>query len=268
MASGNTYIGTERTQKVMYPDRYPRMPKNQSWKFCIIIPMYNEAGNVLPTINAINHTLKNDELQADIVCVNDGSTDTTGQELAAAANKWSNTIVLTHENNRGFGAARRTAMKFSTNHRYEYVLFMDADLTMNPKYLIRFNEKIIEGFDFVIGSRFIHGGGMKNVPRRRRIVSIIGNLVFRICFRLGLHDYSQGFRAIRMSIVKQLYLKEVSFPIVIEELIQARQITHRFTEVPFVLTTRNRGLSKFSWTPRILFKYIHYAGKAFITSFS
>ena len=235
-------------------------------KFCIVIPVYNEAGNVMPTIEHVNNALVAAGLQADILCVNDGSVDTTGQELVDAAHRWKNVIVQAHGSNRGFGAARWTGMQLAISCGYTYAIFMDADMTMDPKYIVKFHEKMAAGFDFVIGSRFLRDGAMLNVPLYRRLISLIANLIFRFCFRLKLSDYSQGFRAIRTSVMEQFSLKETGFPILIEELVQAKRITSKFAEVPFILTGRRIGDSKFSYAPRVVIKYLFYAGKAFVVT--
>ena len=66
-----------------------------------------------------------------------------------------------------------------------------------------------------------------------------------------------------MNVVEKFRLKETGFPILVEELYQAKCLTRKFAEVPFVLTTRQRGVSKFSYTPKVIFKYLFYAAKAF-----
>lgn len=235
-------------------------------KFCIVLPMYNEAGNVMSTIECVNNTLVAAGLQADILCVNDGSVDATEQELVDAAHRWKNVIVRAHGRNQGFGVARWTGMQTAIGGGYTYAIFMDADMTMDPKYIVKFHEKMAAGFDFVIGSRFCREGAMLNVPLYRRLISFVANLIFRFCFRLKLSDYSQGFRAIRMSVIEQFSLKETGFPILIEELVQAKRITSKFAEVPFVLTGRRIGDSKFSYAPSVVIKYLLYAGKAFVAT--
>lgn len=239
----------------------------QDEKFCVVVPIYNESGNILPTIERVNDTLNISGLNADILCINDGSRDDTERELVEAQNQWTNVIVKAHESNMGFGAARWTGMKAARARGYSYIVFIDADLTMDPQYIIKFHEKMVDGFDFVTGSRFVYGGGMENVPWHRKAVSVVGNTILRRCFRLKINDYSQGFRAIRMGLIKQFCLTEKGFPVLVEELYQAKCLTSKFAEVPFVLTTREAGVSKFSYTPIVILKYLFYAGKALVAGF-
>ena len=233
-------------------------------KFCVIIPMHNEEGNVAGIVREVNRALTENGHRADIILVDDGSVDNTAWEIEAAGPGHPNIIVLEHKRNVGFGAALRTAMKEAVKRGYDFAVFMDADFTMHPGYIRYFYEKMAEGYDFVIGSRFLEGGGMKDVPAWRKLFSLAGRVVFRICFRLPLTDYTQGFRAIRTRVLAEMILTESGFPILIEEIYQARKYTDKFAEIPFILTGREVGSSKFNYTPKVLWDYFKYALKSII----
>ena len=242
-------------------EQFP-IPHSPFPKFAVIIPMHNEEGNVPGIVLEVNRALSDNGHRADIILVNDGSRDNTAIEIKEAGREHSNIIVLEHARNAGFGAALRTAIQEAVKRRYEFAVFMDADFTMHPGYIHHFYEKMAEGYDFVIGSRFLEGGGMKNVPVWRKLYSLAGRAVFRICFRLPLTDYTQGFRAIRTTVLAKMELMETGFPILIEEIYQARKYTDRFSEIPFVLTCREIGSSKFNYTPKVLWDYLKYALKS------
>lgn len=224
--------------------------------------MHDEEGNVAVIVAEVNRALAALSREADIILVDDGSRDGTASEIVKAAQTHPNIICLTHPANAGFGAALRTAIAEALSGDYEFAVFMDADFTMHPGYIRHFYNKIAEGYDFVIGSRFIPGGGMKDVPAWRKLYSLTGRLIFRICFRLPLTDYTQGFRAIRGSVLAKMELTESGFPILIEEIYQARKYTDKFAEIPFVLTGREVGKSKFSYTPGVIRDYLKYALKS------
>lgn len=241
---------------------------NQKLKFAIIIPMYNEFGNVRPCLKRINEFIAERNFNADIMVVDDGSIDGTAREVEIISREYPNIKLYTHKVNRGFGAARKTGMKAVLDTGgYKFVVFIDADLTMDPKYIEGFYNKIVEGYDFVTGSRFINGGGMQKVPLFRAVFSYIGGAIFRFSFRLGIKDYTQGFRAIHTNIIDKLNLKENGFPILAEEIYQACKYTRRFAEVPFFLTVREKGVSKFQYTPTVIKKYLSYAFKAWFDRF-
>ncbi len=234
-------------------------------KFCVIIPLHNEEGNVTGIVREVNRALRENGYRADIIMVDDGSVDNTEAEIEQAGREHPNIVVRRHERNAGFGAALRTAMREAVAGGYDFAVFMDADFTMHPGYIRHFYDKMAGGYDFVIGSRFLEGGGMEGVPSWRKCFSVAGRMIFRICFRLGLTDYTQGFRAIRGNIIERLELKEDGFPILIEEIYQARRFTDKFSEIPFVLTGRAVGSSKFNYTPEVLWDYFKYALKSLLS---
>jgi len=82
----------------------------EQFRFCVVIPMYNEEGNVGVMVREVNKALNENGYRADIILVDDGSKDNTATEAAAASRENPNVIVRTHEVNSGFGSALRTAM--------------------------------------------------------------------------------------------------------------------------------------------------------------
>lgn len=226
--------------------------------------MRNEEGNVTGIVREVNRALAENDYRADIILVDDGSEDNTANEIERAGREYPNIIVRNHERNAGFGVALRTAMKVAVEGGYTFAIFMDADFTMHPGYIRHFYDKMAEGYDFVIGSRFLEGGGMKDVPGWRKLFSLAGRVVFRICFHLPLTDYTQGFRAIRGTVIERMKLEEDGFPVLIEEIYQARRFTNKFSEIPFVLTGREVGISKFNYTPKVLWDYLKYALKSIL----
>ena len=221
--------------------------------------MNDEEGNVGGIVAEVNRVLAELGRKADIILVDDGSRDGTASEIKEAVLKHPNIICLTHPGNAGFGAAIQSAISEAVERDYEFAVFMDADLTMHPGYIRHFYEKMAEGYDFVIGSRFIPGGGMKDVPAWRKLFSLVGRMIFQASFRLPLTDYTQGFRAIRGHVLAKMKLTEDGFPILVEQIYRARRITDKFAEIPFILTTRKMGSSKFNYTPGVIWDYLKYA---------
>ena len=226
--------------------------------------MFNEEGNVGEIVREVRKTLRENRYDADIVIVDDGSEDGTLFEIERVRQSFAGIVVRKHEKNLGFGAAVRTAMEAARAGGYDFIVFMDADFTMHPEYIEAFYSKLEEGYDFVIGSRFIAGGGMRDVPWYRKAVSVLGRVVLGICFRLPISDYTQGFRAIRTTLIGKMKLTESGFPILIQEIFEARKHTNKFSEISFVLTGRKTGRSKFSYTPKVLWDYLKYAFRALV----
>jgi dolichol-phosphate mannosyltransferase len=142
----------------------------------------------------------------------------------------------------------------------DYVLFMDSDLTNDPRYLAAFAERMLAGFDVIKGSRYVRGGGVEGVPGWRVAVSQLGNVVARVLFGLPVSDCTNGFRAVRTSLLSAVELEERGFAVIMEELHRLRPLARTYAEVPIVLTTRGNELrpSSFSFGPRAMAGYLRY----------
>lgn len=232
--------------------------------FAIVIPMYNEISGADACIRRVCAQLSNIPNRANLIVVDDGSKDGTKEILTARELIDQKLIVVTHSQNRGYGAALRTGIRAAVENGFDYVLFMDSDLTNNPTDIPKFVAQMEQGVDVIKASRFIGDGHMEGVPWRRAIISHCGNLVARPLFRLGLRDCTNGFRAVKLAILTRMNLRESGFPIIVEELYQAKWLARTFCEVPVVLA--GRGLEQrptsFSYTLEIFRKYLTFALKA------
>jgi hypothetical protein len=116
------------------------------------------------------------------------------------------------------------------------------------------------GRDFIKATRYASGGRVIGVDWRRYVISWIGNRLGRIVLRCDLTDYTNGFRAIRSSLLERLETRETSFVVLIEEIRVARRLRATFAEVPYTLTVRGRssGRSKFSYSWRTYLNYLNH----------
>jgi dolichol-phosphate mannosyltransferase len=127
----------------------------------------------------------------------------------------------------------------------DIVVRMDCDDTHDPAYIPSMVEKIREGYEVVITSRYAPGGGQVGVDWYRRTISRIANLLMKTCFPLpGIWEYTCGFRAYRASLIQDaieifgnrfLDLKGMGFTGTVEKVIKCKMMGARMTEVPFVL---------------------------------
>jgi len=199
---------------------------------------------------------------ATLVVVNDGSKDKTEIILQQLLSEYGRDQyrLITYPVNRGYGGALKVGIKFAVDNNYDYVVFMDSDLTNHPKYLKDFYEKMIQGYDYIKASRYMKGGGTKDVPFKRFIISRMGNIFAKCVMRLPLTDFTNGFRAVKVSLLKRIDLKENSYPLMVEELKKASKLTNSFCEIPNILETRSvvAGKSKFKYDVGTFWKYIKY----------
>jgi len=176
-------------------------------KLSIIIPVYNEAATVAQVIERVLE-VELDTIEKEIVAVNDGSTDGTDAVLATLAARWPNPLkIVHHEQNRGKGAAIRTALEHVTG---DIIITQDADLEYDPQeypnLLAPFEDPAVQ---VVYGSRNLHRN-----PRSSwsfywggRLLSWIANLLY------GSHitDEPTGYKALRADLLRSLDLQSDGF---------------------------------------------------------
>ncbi|HEY9488830.1 MAG TPA: glycosyltransferase family 2 protein, partial [Chryseosolibacter sp.] len=206
--------------------------------FLLALPMYNEEAYAEKCIRTIFPVLDSTKIRNAIVAVNDGSRDRTLSILEEIQPEFERLYVVNHAVNGGYGASIRTAYKFAIDHEYDYVLFMDADLTQDPLCILNFLPHMANGIDLIKASRYIEGSRVIGVPHFRVVISSFGNAFARLAFHLPITDYTNGFRAVKISLAKQFDLRENRFPILVEEMWQAKQLASRYAEVSYTLTTR------------------------------
>jgi dolichol-phosphate mannosyltransferase len=102
--------------------------------------------------------------------------------------------------------------------------------------------------DFVLGSRYVPGGGMRDVPWARRAISILGNRVGRRLLGVPAMDLTSGFRAARSDVYRAIQLYEAGFGIQLEGTVKAHRAGFRVAEVPITLGVRRKGYSKMAYT--------------------
>lgn len=222
----------------------------------IVVPMYQEQGNIFPLIEAVHKLRKTSGLNVNLIAVNDGSTDKTGAELHEAQNQYSWIKTIEHEKNQGMAQALKTGIQVGLDTGYKIFVFMDGDLTHDPQDVLSFLRRLEEGYDFVIGSRYIEGGGMVGVPLFRVVISQLGNIAGRVLLRLPVRDLTSGYRAIRSSVFEKIEVEETGFGIQMEELVKAYVAGFKLAEVPIVLQPRKAGESKMFYSFNF---FSHYA---------
>lgn len=226
-------------------------------KLILALPAYNEAENLRPLLEEARRVFAAEGYDYRVVVADDGSTDATAQILAELAAEMP-VRVITHEQNRGLGAAIQTvlrgALEETTSPHNDIIVSMDADNTHAPSYIPGMAHKIaVEGYDVVIASRFRAGSQEVGVPLFRRLLSRGARLLFRLFLRLPeVRDYTCGYRAYRASLLEsavekygdQLITRQ-GFACTDELLVKLSTISQKMTEVPFVLRyDKKRSQSK------------------------
>lgn len=228
--------------------------------FCVVLPMYNERPNVAPCVHRLTTFLQKVPTRTAIIAVDDGSTDGTLSELRRMQSEVSNIIVEARPQNGGYGAANRTGFAAALREGFEYAVVMDADGTQDPAFIEGFFGPMRAGADMIKATRYASGGRVVGVDWRRYLVSWVGNRLARLALRCKLTDYTNGFRAIRASLLARLETHETSFVVLLEEIRLARSLRATFAEAPYTLTVRDEkdSASKFSYSWRVYLTYLRY----------
>ena len=186
--------------------------------FCLVIPMFNEENNVEECVQVLANFLQNLKNRCELLIVDDGSDDKTSTILNKLNLIYENLTIKSHQYNQGYGAANSTGVKYALSEKYKYVLFMDADLTQDPKYIYEFIKHMNRNIDFIKATRYASGGGTSGVNFLRRLISIGGNFIARIFIRIPITDYTNGFRAIKTKLFINVTFEEKNFAYLLEEI--------------------------------------------------
>jgi glycosyltransferase involved in cell wall biosynthesis len=212
----------------------------------IIIPMFNEAENVISSLQRVKETLVSFKGTYEIIAVNDGSSDHTLEILNKAAEKDKRLKIVSYAKNIGRGMALRRGFKESKG---EIVVSIDADLSYAPHYITDFFEILRKerDIDFLLASPYMPGGDVQNVPFLRLWVSKWGNKILRLTMPNRIYTSTGIFRAYRRKVLDSLELESDGKEIHLEILSKAIALGFRVKEVPAVLTGRKKGKSKFKF---------------------
>ncbi|MBI4540357.1 MAG: glycosyltransferase [Gemmatimonadetes bacterium] len=210
------------------PDQLARLSDRMRREFAVVVPAYNEAPVIPDLVRELRRTFETHGLAGEIILVDDGSTDDTGEVARREARDWPAFRVISHRANCGKTEAMLTAAQATDR---EYLILFDADLQHSPAEIPRLLEKLEEGWDIVCGRKIGYYD--------KRAVSSAYNWLSRRVFRVPASDLN-SIKAFRKSILNE---------------IQLRHDWHRF----FVVLAYARG---YSVTEMDVFLYPRRAGKS------
>jgi len=217
-------------------------------KICVVIPTYNEHENIEELVYKTENALSNNGLEGHIIIVDDNSPDGTGDLAEQLSERHTNIMVIHRPGKLGIGSAYRQAFQaIFENMHVDAVIQMDADLSHNPEAIPSFLNKLSEGFDVVIGSRYIDGGGIEGWPVQRWIISGVANFFARRFLGIKILDLTSGFRAYRSDAFKLFDLSKIksdNYAFQVEMLYYCANSGFKIGEIPILFTERVNGNSK------------------------
>jgi glycosyltransferase involved in cell wall biosynthesis len=192
-------------------------------KVLTAIPVFNEERHVETVLQEVRR------YGTDLLVVDDGSTDRTGAILS----RQENIAVLTHSENRGYGAALISAFAHAREHRYDILITMDCDGQHEPSRIPVLLEALDSKTDIVSGSRYLRDFRQTTLPtpQDRRQINQILTSELNDTFGLHLTDAFCGFKAYRREALEKLHITETGWGMPLQLWVQAAFHCLRIKEV-------------------------------------
>jgi glycosyltransferase involved in cell wall biosynthesis len=220
----------------------------------IVIPCYNEEAILQTNVDIIINYLesKNQKYQWEIIIINDGSKDKTGEIADEFSHQRSNIRVIHHPVNLNLGRALQTGFRHSKGN---ILIVLDIDLSYSVEYIEIMADKLVETVsDIVIASPYMKGGKVTAVPFLRRIMSLWVNKFMRMAAQDKYYTYTGMVRAYRKEFIQTLNLKTKDYEVNPEILYKAMILRARIVEIPAHLdwTEQNKYAGKRTSSIRVL----------------
>jgi dolichol-phosphate mannosyltransferase len=222
-------------------DRATRLPDGLE-RLVVVVPTYNEAEN----LGWVTDRLLRAVPGADVLVVDDGSPDGTGEIADGIAAVEPRVSVVHRTAKAGLGAAYLHGFAVALERGYDVVGEMDADGSHQPEQLHRLLAAL-DRADLVIGSRWVPGGSVVNWSPWRQALSRGGNLYARTLLGIPVHDVTAGYRLFRASTLRQLDLDAVAsvgYCFQVDLTVRTLRAGLQVVEVPIEFLERERGTSK------------------------
>lgn len=206
------------------------------------MPAHNEEGTIEETIRKFHSELAKNNIAHEILVINDNSEDNTEGILEKLESEIKQLRHINNEPPNGFGCAVAKGLK---NFSGEYAAIVMADLSDDPKDLIKYYHKIKEGYDCVFGSRFMRGGKVIDYPFHKLILNRLTNNIIRMLFWIKYNDVTNAFKIYSKGTIKGLepFLSK-HFNLTVELPLKAIVRGYSYAVVPNKWTNRKTGVSK------------------------
>ena len=211
----------------------------------VIIPTYNERGNIENIIRAVFGLDK----VFHILIIEDGSPDGTAAIVKKLQEEYPDRLFMVERKGKlGLGTAYIAGFKWALAHNYQYIFEMDADFSHNPQDLPRLYKACAEdGSDVAIGSRYVSGVNVVNWPMGRVLMSYFASKYVRFITGIPIHDTTAGFKCYRRRVLETIDLDNIQFKgyaFQIGMKFTAYKCGFKITEVPVIFINRELGTSK------------------------
>lgn len=208
----------------------------------VVIPCRDEAPAIASTVEHLYVELRLHEIPHEIVVVDDGSSDSTPAVLEGLRARVPCLRPIRNHGENGFGRAVTLGIDQS---RGDGVVIMMADESDDCHDVVRYWERLSEGWDAVFGSRFLRGGGVIDYPAHKLIINRLANLFLRLLFGIPFNDLTNAFKAYRREVLDgcRPFLSP-HFNLTVELPLKTVVRGYQWTTMPITWRNRRTGISK------------------------
>ena len=202
---------------------------------------YNECENIRDLLNSIDKL----KLELDILIIDDNSPDQTSEIIKQYNLEKNNIKLIVRNKKEGLDTAHKLAFKYSIENNYEHLITLDADLSHDPKEIPTFIKELNDN-DFVIGSRYMKGGGadMKGI---RLFLSYFGNKLIKFIFNINCNEFTTSYRGFNLKRFKNFDFQNISskgYSFFMEMVYLIHKEGLSIKEIPIYFKNRIKGQSK------------------------
>ncbi len=208
----------------------------------IVIPARDEEGCIASTVEHLYVELRLHRVPHEIIVVDDGSSDTTWARLQDACSRVPPLRPIQNTGIHGFGSAIIFGLD---NMHGDAAVIMMADESDDARDVVRYWELLNQGWDAVLGSRFIKGGGTIDYPWIKMRVNRLANFFIRMLFRIRLNDTTNAFKAYRRTVIEGCRpLLSPHFNLTVEIPLKTIVRGYSWTVIPITWRNRRTGVPK------------------------
>lgn len=208
----------------------------------VVIPARDEQECIASTVEHLHVELRLHNVPHEIIVVDDGSSDKTWEILMQLGRNLPELRPIQNRSQHGFG---RAVARGVDEMRGDGMVIMMADESDDCRDVVRYWQKLNEGYECVFGSRFTKGGGVIDYPRVKLILNRMANLFLRILFNIRLNDTTNAFKAYRKTVIEGCRpLISPHFNLTVELPLKAIVRGYSWTVVPITWRNRRTGKAK------------------------
>lgn len=218
------------------------LPVSELRLLSVVIPARDEEGCLGSMVRQLHSELNLRHVPHEIIVVDDGSRDGTWRVLEELRQEIPPLNPLKNDGPNGFGCA---VIKGLDHMSGDAVVIMMADESDDARDVVRYWQKLQEGYDCVFGSRFMKGGGVIDYPRIKLFLNRLANLFVRLLFRVRLNDTTNAFKAYRRTAIDGCRpLISPHFNLTVELPLKAIVRGFSWTVIPITWRNRRTGTPK------------------------